>query len=170
MAEQQSPQTTAGAASDQPVFHVEKLYLKDLSFESPNAPESCARGEEPRVEFNLDSQINPKGDERFEVALHVTIQVFVEQETLFLVETTYAGLFLTRNIPKDHLSPLLNIECPSILFPYVRQVISECVLNGGFKPMVLDPINFSALYQQRLQEQQAAGTTTGAAPAAPTVQ
>ncbi|MBF0126025.1 MAG: protein-export chaperone SecB [Magnetococcales bacterium] len=138
---------------EQPVFHVEKLYLKDLSFESPNSPEVFREPVEPRMEFNLETNSTRKGEEHYESVLHVTVKVYTEEQVLFLVDVSYGGLFLLRNIPKNHVAPILGIECPNILFPYVRRVISEQVTDGGFKPVVLDPVNFAALFQQRLQQQ-----------------
>ncbi|MBF0310381.1 MAG: protein-export chaperone SecB [Magnetococcales bacterium] len=140
------------AADNQPLFHVEKLYLKDLSFESPNAPEIFLTQQEPKVEFNLNTSASKVGDEHYETVLHVTIKVVSGENTMFLVEVSYGGLFLVRNVPQEHLSRTLGIECPYILFPYVRQIISQLVSEGGFKPMVLDPINFAALYQQAQSE------------------
>lgn len=146
---------TGQPATEQPVFHVEKLYLKDLSFESPISPEVFREISEPKVEFNLETGAAQKGPEQYESTLHVTVKVVIEERVMFLVEVTYAGLFLLRNIPKEHIQPTLGIECPNILFPYVRQIVSEMVSQGGFKPMVLDPINFAALFQQALAKRQA---------------
>ncbi|MBF0165581.1 MAG: protein-export chaperone SecB [Magnetococcales bacterium] len=137
----------------QPMFHVEKLYLKDLSFESPNAPEIFREAGEPGMEFQLETNAIQKGPEHFESILHVTVKVKLQENVLFLVDVTYGGLFLLRNIPREHIAPTLGIECPNILFPYVRHLISDLVTEGGFKPVVLDPINFVALYQQQLQQQ-----------------
>ncbi|MBF0214581.1 MAG: protein-export chaperone SecB [Magnetococcales bacterium] len=139
--------------SGQPAFHVEKLYLKDLSFESPSAPESFREAGEPRLEYQLETNAFQKGPEHFEAILHVTVKVQLNDNVLFLVDVTYGGLFLLRNIPPEHLAPTLGIECPTILFPFVRQLVASLVTEGGFKPVVLDPINFVALYQQQLQQQ-----------------
>ncbi|MBF0132461.1 MAG: protein-export chaperone SecB [Magnetococcales bacterium] len=134
--------------SNQPMFNVERLYIKDLSFENPNAPEVYARHNEPTVEFNLGTGVVQKGEDRYEVTLQMNARVKEGEEVLFLVEVTYAGLFRIRNVPQEHLAPTLGIECPHIIFPYVRRVVSDLVTEGGFKPMVLDPINFAALYHQ----------------------
>lgn len=142
--------------SNQPAFHVEKLYLKDLSFESPNAPELFRADLEPKVDFNLETGVTQKGEEHFEAVVHVTVKVLAKEQVMFLVDVTYAGLFLLRNLPKEHVAPTLGIECPTILFPYVRQIISSLVTQGGFKPMVLDPINFAALFRQSQAQQQQA--------------
>ncbi|MBF0162787.1 MAG: protein-export chaperone SecB [Magnetococcales bacterium] len=144
----------AGAAP--PAFHVEKLYLKDLSFESPNAPAAFRDSAEPQVSFNLEMGSVQKGPEHYETTLHVTVKVTAAERVLFLVELTYAGLFLLRNVPQDLLAPTLSVDCPTILFPYVRQLVSEMIIQGGFRPLVLDPINFAALYQQSLQKKAAA--------------
>ncbi|MBF0186026.1 MAG: protein-export chaperone SecB [Magnetococcales bacterium] len=139
---------TAQQAETTPVFHVEKLYLKDLSFENPNAPEIFRENTEPQVDFNLETGATQKGPEHFEATLHVTVKMVNGERTLFLVELTFAGLFLLRNMPRELIAPMLGIECPSILFPYARHLVSEMITQGGFRPIVLDPINFSALYHQ----------------------
>ncbi|MBF0116872.1 MAG: protein-export chaperone SecB [Magnetococcales bacterium] len=150
----------SGASAQQPentpVFHVEKLYLKDLSFENPNAPEIFREENEPQIDFNLETGATQKGAEHFEATLHVTVKMVRQERTLFLVDLTFAGLFLLRNMPRELIAPMLGIECPSILFPYVRHLVSEMVTQGGFRPIVLDPINFSALYHQSRSREQAA--------------
>ncbi|MBF0461971.1 MAG: protein-export chaperone SecB [Magnetococcales bacterium] len=138
----------AAVADGPPVFHVEKLYLKDLSFESPNAPGVFRESLEPKVDLNLATGTAQKGPEHFEVTLHLTVKVFTDEHTLFLVELTYAGLFLLHNVPQELVTATLGIECPAILFPYVRHIVSEMVMQGGFRPLMLDPINFSALFHQ----------------------
>lgn len=143
MSEQTAPQ-----ASDQPVFHVEKIYVKDISFESPGAPEVFSNRNEPKVEFNLGTGTLQKGEDHYEVTLQITAKVKDGEKVLFLVEVTYAGLFLMRNLPKEHMATTLGIECPHIIYPYVRRIVSDLVMEGGFKPMVLDPINFAMLYHQ----------------------
>lgn len=139
-----------------PVFRVEKLYLKDLSFENPNTPEVFLERQEPHVEMQMDSTMNPKQEGLYEVILEMTIKVNLEEKVLFLAQVAYGGLFRIQNVPHEHIGPLLGVECPSIIFPYLRQVVSQVVAEGGFKPMFLDPINFAAYYQQR-QMQQAKG-------------
>jgi preprotein translocase subunit SecB len=145
--------------SDQPAFHVEKLYIKDLSYESPNSPDIFTNLGEPKVEFNLNTGATQKGPEHFEATLQVTVSVKNEAKTLFLIEISYGGIFLIRNFPKEQVDALLGIECPSILFPYVRRVISDLVTEGGFKPLVLDPINFAALFHQARAEEKAKKAT-----------
>lgn len=145
------------AEAEKPVFHMEKLYLKDLSFESPNAPEVFRENLEPQVEFNLSTASSQKGPDHYESTLSVSAKVHSKDRVLFMVEITYAGLFLLKNLPQEHMGPTLGIECPHILFPFVRRIVSDMVVEGGFKPLLLDPINFAVLYQQaRAKEQQAA--------------
>ncbi len=151
-------------ANDQPVFHVERIYLKDLSWESPNSPEIFTDLGEPKVEFNLDTSANKKGEELFEVTLNVTVTVKNAEKTLFLVEIAYSGLFVLKNFNKEQMDALLGIECPTILFPYARRVVSDVVTEGGFKPLVLDPINFAVLFQQARAEERAKQAAGGDAP------
>lgn len=146
---------TPAAPSDQPAFHVEKLYTKDISYESPNAPDIFANLGEPKVEFNLNTGAVQKGPEHYEATLHVTVNVKNQEKTLFLIEVTYGGLFMIRHFAKEQVDALLGIECPSILFPYIRRIVSDLVTEGGFKPLVLDPINFAALFHQARAEKQA---------------
>ncbi|MBF0143932.1 MAG: protein-export chaperone SecB [Magnetococcales bacterium] len=141
--------------AEAPVLHVERLYLKDLSFESPRAPGVFQEPGEPKVELSLNTASERRGEEHFEVTIRIEAKVTNGSEVYFLVDVTYAGLFLLRNIPQPHLGMALGIECPHILFPYVRQIISQVVQDGGFKPMVLDPINFAAMFHQAQSQRQA---------------
>jgi preprotein translocase subunit SecB len=163
MEEQDTAKENEQLPADQPAFHVEKLYIKDLSYESPNSPDIFSDLGEPKVEFNLNTGATQKGEEHFEATLHVTVTVKNADKTLFLIEISYGGLFLVRNFAKDQVDALLGIECPAILFPYVRRVISDLVTEGGFKPLVLDPINFAALFHQARAEEKI--KKPGAAPA-----
>ncbi|MBF0380363.1 MAG: protein-export chaperone SecB [Magnetococcales bacterium] len=140
--------TEAEKSAEQPAFHVEKLYIKDLSYESPNSPDIFQNLGEPKVEFNLDTGATQKGEVHYEATLHVTVTVKNAEQTLFIIEISYGGLFQIRNFSKDQVDALLGIECPTILFPYVRRVVSDLVTEGGFKPLVLDPINFAAVFHQ----------------------
>ncbi|ABK45908.1 protein translocase subunit secB [Magnetococcus marinus MC-1] len=144
------------AKAEAPIFHVVKLYLKDLSFESPNAPESFSVESEPKAEFNLDTKATQKDDDHYEVSLEVNVKVASgDGKILFMAEVSYGGLFMVKNVPSEHIPMVLGIDCPNILFPYVRQVISSVVLEGGYKPMVLDPINFAALFHHAQQQKAA---------------
>src|SRR3954465_3145409 len=143
--------------ADQPVFSIEKLYTKDLSLEIPNAPQVFLERNAPQVDIQLHH--NSKGVEEgvYETTLTVTVTAKVGDKTLFLVEATQAGIFVARNIPAQELEAVLAIACPNILFPYVREVVSDLVVRAGFPPVVLSPVNFEAIYQaQRDSQQQAA--------------
>jgi preprotein translocase subunit SecB len=143
----------------QPVFSIEKIYVKDLSLEIPNAPEVFLMRQQPQVEVQLHSEGGQVEDGVFQVILTVTVTAKAEDKTLFLVEAGQAGIFQIRNVPEGDLDPILSVACPNILFPYVRETISDAVGRAGFPPVLLAPVNFEALYQQRLMEkqQQAAG-------------
>ena len=137
----------------QPVFSIEKVYVKDLSLELPNAPQIFLEREQPAVEVGLQSEANGLGDGIFEVVLTVTVTAKVGEKTQFLVEAAQAGIFAVRNVPNGELDPLLAIACPNILCPYAREPVSDMVNRAGFPPVLLAPVNFEALYQERLQQQ-----------------
>ena len=126
-------------------------YVKDLSFEAPNAPEifNLMQGEVPAIQVDIDVEAEPKGDNLFEVALTRAAEAKIKDELAYLCEVEYAGLF-TLNVPEDQLGPVLLIECPLIVFPFLRRIISDVTGDGGFAPLMLAPIDFAALYQQRM--------------------
>lgn len=138
----------------QPVFSIEKVYVKDLSLELPNAPQIFLEREQPAVEVGLQSEANGLGDGIFEVVLTVTVTAKVGEKTQFLVEAAQAGIFQIRNVPDEEVEPVVAIACPNILFPYAREAVSDIITRAGFQPVLLAPVNFEALYRQR-QEQQA---------------
>ncbi|MCP5268292.1 MAG: protein-export chaperone SecB [Zoogloeaceae bacterium] len=138
-----------------PSFSIEKLYLKDLSVEVPNAPEIFLVQESPQVEIQLQSNAQGLGDGAFEVLLTVTVTARIEEKTVFLVEVGQAGIFRIVNVPEDNLEPLLAVACPNILFPYAREVVSDTISRAGFAPVVLQPVNFEGMYMSRLQEAEA---------------
>ncbi len=137
-----------------PLFAIEKLYVKDLSLEVPNAPAVYLDRDNPVVSIELQTGVQRLGDDAFEVTLTVTVTAKLEEKTVFLVEVGQAGIFRVRNVPEENLDPLLSIACPNILFPYAREVVSESVTRAGFAPVLLQPVNFEALYASRLQQQQ----------------
>ncbi|WP_371323332.1 protein-export chaperone SecB [Dechloromonas sp. ZY10] len=141
---------------NQPVFGIEKLYVKDLSIEVPNAPEIFLEQEAPQVEIQLNTGGRGLGDGVFEVVLTVTVTATVGEKTVFLVEVGQAGIFRIMNVPEEQLEPLIAVACPNLLFPYAREVVSDAVTRAGFSPIVLQPVNFEAMYMQRLEEQAAA--------------
>jgi preprotein translocase subunit SecB len=137
-----------------PVFSIEKIYAKDLSLEIPHAPQAFLERETPEIEVQLHSEGSSIEQGMYQVVLTVTVTAKVGEKTLFLVEAGQAGIFQVQNIPEQDLEPILSVACPNILFPYARETISNLVNRAGFPPMLLAPVNFDAIYQQRLMEQQ----------------
>ena len=142
------------AEEQQPSFQIEKIYVKDLSLELPNAPQIFLEREQPAVEVGLQSEANGLGDGIFEVVLTVTVTAKLGEKTQFLVEAAQGGIFQIRNVPDEEVEPVVAIACPNILFPYARETVSDIITRAGFQPVLLAPVNFEALYRQR-QEQQA---------------
>jgi len=133
-----------GAQAPQPpVFRLQKMYLKDLSFENPEAPDVFLAKGEPKVDVNLG------------LTLAITAKVTNSQteKTLFIIEVEHAGVFLLKNIPAEHLPPVLAVECATLLFPFTRQIISQVSVDGGFMPFLMEPINFHALYENSKKQQ-----------------
>jgi preprotein translocase subunit SecB len=148
--------------NNQPVFSIEKVYVKDLSLEIPNAPQIFLEREAPQVDIQLHHNSSGVEDGVYQTILTVTVTAKIGDKTLFLVEAAQAGIFVARNIPAQELEAVLGIACPNILFPYVREVISDVVVRAGFPPVVLSPVNFEAIYQAQRDPQAAAAA---AAPA-----
>ena len=137
----------------QPTFQIEKLYVKDLSLELPNAPQVFMQGENPQLEIQVRNDAQQFAEALYEVVVTVTVTARANEKTLFLAEAAQAGIFSLRGIPADDVAPLLGIACPNILYPYVREAISDLVTRGGFPPVLLAPVSFEALYAQRTQAQ-----------------
>lgn len=133
--------------TNQPQFSIEKVYVKDLSLEIPNAPGVFLERDVPTVDIQLHH--NSTGVEQgvYQTVLTVTVTAKVKDKTMFLVEVAQAGVFAARNIPPQDLEAVLAIACPNILFPYAREVVSDIVVRAGFPPVVLAPVNFEAIYQ-----------------------
>ena len=144
MTEAQPPQ--------QATFQIEKLYVKDLSLEIPHAPQVFAEQSQPQIEVHINTGESQFSEGYYEVTVSATVTARAGERTLFLAEAVQAGIFQLRNIPQQELGPLLGIACPNILFPYVRETISDLVIRGGFPPVLLSPISFEQLYLQRLQQ------------------
>jgi preprotein translocase subunit SecB len=148
-------------APQQPLFNIEKLYVKDLSLEIPHAPAVFLEREAPQVELQLNSQAEPVGEEVFEVTVTITVTAKLKDKTMFLIEAKQAGIFRIRNVPPAELEPVLGVVCPNMLYPYLREVVSETSVRAGFAPVLLSPINFETLYhQQKQQQEQTAAQTT----------
>ena len=137
----------------QPSFQIEKIYVKDLSLELPNAPQIFLQSENPQLEIQVRNEGQKFSDPLYEVVVTVTVTARVGEKTLFLAEAAQAGIFSLRDIPDADIAPLLGIACPNILYPYVREAISDMVTRAGFPPVLLAPVSFEALYAQRNQAQ-----------------
>jgi preprotein translocase subunit SecB len=136
----------------QPVFAIEKIYVKDLSLEIPNAPSIFLERETPEINLQLGTKSQGIGEELYEVLLTVTVTAKIKDKIMFLVEAQQAGIFRIRHIPDEEIDPVLGIGCPNILFPYMREVVSDIVTRAGFPPVILNPVNFEALYNQKRAE------------------
>jgi preprotein translocase subunit SecB len=139
-------------ANAQPGFAIEKLYVKDASLEIPNAPQIFTDRTAPQVNVELGNIAQKLDEGVFEVALKVTVTAKIADKTAFLVEITQAGVFAIRNVAEENLEMILAITCPNILFPYAREAVSDLVTRAGFAPVLLNPINFEALYMQQKQQ------------------
>jgi len=140
----------------QPSLNILAQYVKDLSFESPGAPNSLrARENSPGININVNVNANPMSDTEFDVNLTITAKAGSDKDVLFNVELVYGGVFRMTGFPKEHTLPILFIECPRLLFPFARQIIAECTRNGGFPPLMIDPIDFAQMFQARMAEEQA---------------
>jgi preprotein translocase subunit SecB len=138
-------------------FSLEKIYVKDLSYEAPNVPAVFLQESQPELSVQMDmSHGRVDGQEGiFEAVLQLTVTAQQDEKNIFLVEVHQAGLFRIQGIPDDQMLPVLEINCPNILLPYAREVVSSLVGHGGFPPLLVNPINFEALFQQRHQPQSA---------------
>ena len=143
-------------------FTLQKIYVKDISFETPNSPEIFTLQWEPKIELNLASNAKQLQDGLFDVVLTVTLTVKVGDKTAYLVEIAQAGIFSALGFSEAEMGQLLGSYCPTVLFPYAREAVSDLVGKGGFPPMLLAPVNFDALYVQHLQQaqQQAEASTS----------
>ena len=152
--------TEAAQESNQPVFNMEKIYVKDLSLEIPHAPQIFLERDSPQINVQLHTQSAPVDEGLFEVSVTTTVTAKLGEKVMFLIEAKQAGVFQMRNVPTEELEPILAVMCPNILFPYLREVVSDVAVRAGFTPVLLNPINFDALYQQQKQQQAQAATTT----------
>jgi len=142
-------------------FAVQRIYIKDLSFESPNAPE-VFRGEwKPQNELSLNTKVNRLSDEAFEVVLSVTVTTTVGEKTAFIVEVHQAGIFTMAGFSEQELGPMLGAYCPNLLFPYAREAVSDLVTRGSFPQLVLQHVSFEALFAQHQQEAAAQAAAAG---------
>lgn len=145
--QQQANENTAN-----PQFEIQRIFVKDISFESPNTPHTFVEEWKPEVSLNLETKSNRVQDNLHEVVLSITATVSTAKKTAFLIEVHQAGVFMINGFPKEQLHQMLGSFCPNILFPYAREVVSDIVVRGGFPQLILAPVNFDALYSQHLEK------------------
>lgn len=153
MAENNEQQNAAS-----PEFRMQKMYIKDLSFENPNAPDIYLAQSEKPPEVDVNLQLNHKkvSEDHFEVSLEITAKIVNKEldKTLFILELEHAAVFLLKNIPQEHLKMVLAVDCPTLLFPFTRQIASQVSIDGGFVPFLMEPVNFMGLYQNSLKKEE----------------
>ena len=145
--------------AQRPEFRMQKMFIKDLSFENPNAPDVYINPQqsEPKVELNLNLNHKKLNDDHFEVTLQVFAKVASKEDdkALFILEIEHAGIFLVKNIPEEHIEMVLGVDCPTLLFPFTRQIVSQVTVDGGFSPFLMEPVNFMALFQNAKAKKEA---------------
>ncbi|MBM7049134.1 MULTISPECIES: protein-export chaperone SecB [Rhizobium] len=147
---------TSGNGAASPSLSILAQYTKDLSFENPGAPRSLqARENAPDININVNVNANPLSDSDFDVVLTLNAEAKDGERVLFHTELVYGGVFRVTGFPQEHMLPLLFIECPRLLFPFARQIIADITRNGGFPPLMIDPIDFAQMFTQRMAEEQA---------------
>ncbi|MDY7546388.1 protein-export chaperone SecB [Glaciimonas sp. CA11.2] len=144
-------QTEITESNDQPVFQIQRVYLKDLSLEQPNSPAIFLEQDAPQIEVAVDVGAEALAEGIFESTVTITVTAKIKDKVAFLVEGKQAGIFEVRNIPAEQLDPLLGIGCPNIVYPYLRANIADAITRAGFPPIHLAEINFEVFYQQRTQ-------------------
>ena len=139
-----------------PVFNIEKIYVKDLSVEVPNAPAIFLERDQPQIDLHINTQSEPvdQANGIYQTILTLTINAKIKDKAAFLVELQQAGIFRIQNIPQEAMEPALGIGCPNIIFPYAREAVSDAVLKAGFPPLMLQPVNFEMMYMQQQQAMQ----------------
>ena len=153
----------ANGEDTQPQVGVITQYVKDFSFENPNAPMIYQSQAQPRIDVQFNIASNVVGEDVYEVALKIEVRATADDQVAFAIELDYAGLFGLRNVPADQIQPFLFAEAPRILFPFARRIVADASRDGNFPPLMLEPIDFAALYMQQAQEQLAATPPMGQA-------
>jgi preprotein translocase subunit SecB len=151
MAEQPNGEGAQPAAAPQPRLSIVSQYVKDMSFENPRAPAGLQQNTRPEIQIRVDVRTAEHGEGRYEVVIDINVDARAGDGPVFLVELAYGGLFELANIPADSLQPLLQIECPRLLFPFARRVVADATRDGGFPPLMIDPIDFVTLFRRKLQ-------------------
>ena len=157
------PETLSNGADNQPSIGLIAQYVKDLSFENPNAPSVYQWQTQPDIDVQFNISTDPVNEEVHEVALKITVKATTESGTAFAVDMVYGALFGMRNVPDEQVRPFMLAEAPRLIFPFARRVLADAVRDGGFPPLMLDPIDFGSLYLQQVQQadQLAEGTVGG---------
>jgi len=155
MTDEPAAESAAESAQQGPQLRLLTQYIKDLSFENPNAPASLQAGDPPNIDLEIGVGATPTQDNIYEVSLTLSLKAVRGESTLFLLELLYCGLFLIQDIPEESLGPVLHIECTRLIFPYARRIISDLTQDGGFPALPLEPIDFAALYRANLEHQAA---------------
>jgi preprotein translocase subunit SecB len=145
-------------ADQDPVFQIQRVYLKETSLEQPNSPAILLQQEQPSVDIQLGVEAAPVADGVFEVCVTATVTTKIQDKTVFLVEAKQAGIFEIRNLPQEQLGQIMGIACPQIVYPYLRGNVADLIQRGGFPPVHLSEINFQAMYEQQQQTRAAEGT------------
>lgn len=148
-----------------PVAGIISQYVKDLSVENPNAPESFQYSDKPQIDLQFNIGARPMGDEVHEIELKVNVTAKTDQGTVYLVELSYCGLLGMRNLPDEQMHAFMYAEAPRLLFPFARRIIADATRDAGFQPLVLDPVDFNGLYMQQLQRRAEEDAAAGGAPA-----
>lgn len=149
--------TTNGGPAEAPAPQLSVLaqYVKDFSFENPNAPQSLMPGQQPQIGIQINVDARPLADSDVEVSLRLEGKAEHQGNIMFAFELTFAGVFRIQNVPQESLNAIVLIECPRLLFPFAREIVANAVRNGGFPPLLLDPFDFVALYRQKMEQMQA---------------
>lgn len=156
-APREAPEGAGPRAATQAQLTVLAQYIKDLSFENPGAPQSLqGPGQNPQLKVGVNVHVQARAEEAYEVSLNLEVHAKSDSGVIYNVELVYGGLFHLRNIPQNLLQPVLSVDCPTILFPFMRRVLADVVRDGGFPPLMLDPIDFGRLYTQNLAQSQQA--------------
>ncbi|MBX9961103.1 MAG: protein-export chaperone SecB [Burkholderiaceae bacterium] len=140
------------AEQQEPVFQIQRVYLKEASLEQPNSPGILLQGEQPAVDIQLGVEAQPVAEGVFEVSVTATVQTKIADKTVFLVEAKQSGIFEIRNLPDNQMGPIVGVVCPQIVFPYLRSNVADIIQRAGFPPVHLQEINFQALYEQQQQQ------------------
>jgi preprotein translocase subunit SecB len=147
-------ETASEGTAQQPSLNILAQYIKDLSFENPGAPRSLqSRDKAPSINITVNVNANPLSGSDFDVVLSLNAEAKEDDKVLFAVELVYGGVFRIAGFPQEHVLPVLFIECPRLLFPFARQIVADATRNGGFPPLMIDPIDFAQMFSQRMAEE-----------------